>query len=83
MQYCVCCGGGGKASKMANITERFSSLQLPQPGGVSVHLASPSRPLLRFPRSPTGYDSTLMLGIPWPQSHLLLLVWGQQVRGQK
>lgn len=45
----LCCGGGGKAKRRANITERFSSQQLPEPGGVSLHLFSPRYPHCVFP----------------------------------
>lgn len=81
MQCCVCCGGGGKAKRRTNITERFSSQQLPELGGISLHLVSPSWPSLCFPCSPIGRDRSLTLSMPWPQGHLLL-VWGLQARGR-
>lgn len=78
MQYYVCCGGGGKANQMANITELFSSRRLPEPGGVFMHLVSPSWHSLCFPCSPTGYDSTLKLGIPCPHPSPCLGTTGER-----
>lgn len=55
----------------------------PEPGGVSMHFVTPSWPSHLFPCSSTGSDGTFMLGIPWPQGHLLLLLWEPQARRQK